>query len=336
MVTINTNTIGTTGRDFTTMTAWEAARQGDLVADDRFEIGEVYNDSTFDEGIVIDGSVTDATRFLKLTVAEGERHNGTPGTGARIVRTGSTGSIVRVVDPACVVEWLAVDGNGDNHGIIFGLNAPLTLEAAFDKCLAYNVVTTSAKDTIGFRLASNTGIIKNCMAFNLKQTDSGSKVCIGFEKTTVGPGKVLNCTAHGIVNDNGTGGAFCFNLNDISGDLYQNLIGTDPSGTTSGAKDCYVPASPANATVDHNLSSDTTASGTGSLTSKASADQFVSTTIGSEDLHLKAVADALDAGVDLSPDVIDDIDGQSRPSGAAYDMGADELAAVTRRIFVVT
>jgi hypothetical protein len=42
------------------------------------------------------------------------------------------------------------------------------------------------------------------------------------------------------------------------------------------------------------------------------------------DYHLAPGSPAIDAGLDL-PDVTDDIDGEARPSGSAYDVGADEF-----------
>ena len=73
-----------------------------------------------------------------------------------------------------------------------------------------------------------------------------------------------------------------------------------------------------------NLSSDATASGTGSIAGKLATDQFVSTSAGTEDLHLKAGADAINAGTDLSGSFTDDIDGETRPIATYWDMGADE------------
>ena len=77
-------------------------------------------------------------------------------------------------------------------------------------------------------------------------------------------------------------------------------------------------------TQSYNLSEFATAAGPGSLINKVPSNQFVSLTVGSEDFHLKAGADAIDAGTDLSPAFAIDIDAQLRPWGAQWDMGADE------------
>ena len=78
------------------------------------------------------------------------------------------------------------------------------------------------------------------------------------------------------------------------------------------------------------MSSDATASG---VTSVTTADQFVSTTGGSEDLHLKAGSDAIDAGTDLgtSPTGVNiDIDGRDRDAeGDTWDIGAHEYVVVS-------
>ena len=134
------------------------------------------------------------------------------------------------------------------------------------------------------------------------------------------------------MNNGGTGAAYCYGVtNDNAAKVIKNCIGTDPSGTTSGTIACF--QSTASATVAYNLSSDTSATGTGSLTSKSSANQFVSTTGGSENLHLVTGADAKNAGTDLgtSPSGVEvDIDGldiNADASNDPWDMGADEFVA---------
>ncbi len=56
-------------------------------------------------------------------------------------------------------------------------------------------------------------------------------------------------------------------------------------------------------------------------------DLFVSI-VATEDLHLESSGhSAIDTGLDLSASFSDDIDAVARPSGAAWDMGADEAPA---------
>jgi hypothetical protein len=93
-------------------------------------------------------------------------------------------------------------------------------------------------------------------------------------------------------------------------------------------------------TQSNNISSDATAAGTGSLTDVTAYDNspacpgagsdcviFQSIDSGTEDFHLRTDADndALNAGDDLSANFTDDIDGDTRPTGAnLWDIGADE------------
>lgn len=54
---------------------------------------------------------------------------------------------------------------------------------------------------------------------------------------------------------------------------------------------------------------------------------FTSTTTDVENLHLQTVSPVIDAGTTIES-VTDDIDGEARPWGLAYDMGADEVIIV--------
>jgi len=72
-----------------------------------------------------------------------------------------------------------------------------------------------------------------------------------------------------------------------------------------------------------NVSSDATAAGLGSKTMQAPSALFVSVTAGAEDLHLLSSAMAVDAGSTQSSFMID-IDGDGRPRGIEWDIGADE------------
>ena len=98
MATI-TKSIGTSSRDYSTITAWEADLDNTGIytsGDDA--VGECYNDTAFDEDATINGGNTVGLNSVTLTVADGERHDGTEGTGARLVYSGSsTGNILKEI-----------------------------------------------------------------------------------------------------------------------------------------------------------------------------------------------------------------------------------------------
>ena len=75
-------------RAYTTLQAWEDAHDGLLVAENRREVGVTYKDGPFippyassNSALLINGSTTDADRYMWLTVATGQRHGGIAGAG---------------------------------------------------------------------------------------------------------------------------------------------------------------------------------------------------------------------------------------------------------------
>src|SRR3990167_9466847 len=65
MATTITSTIKPTGGDYTSLSAWEAAKQGNLVTLDQIQQAECYNmsDTT---AVIVDGWTTDATRYIEI------------------------------------------------------------------------------------------------------------------------------------------------------------------------------------------------------------------------------------------------------------------------------
>ena len=308
---------------------WEtslSAHSGDDVT------GECYDDSAFDETVTINDATPDS---ITLTVAAGERHDGTAGTGARIVRTGSG----NVIDFASTVDthlsWLEIDLNGEDADACVDMGSATQDTATCLRCIIHD--TTTIGDHIGIFIngITTTSTIANNIIYNIDKTSgSGSADVFGIDHDLSPSGKTLyvaNNTIHNTSNDGG-GSGDCEGLHiasDGAGNYFQNNIVTDTNGDNSGTIADYDASISTVTNISHNLSSDASAPGASSLTSKTAANQFVSTTGGSEDLHLKAGADAIDAGTDLgsTPTGVNiDINGNDRDvvGVTTWDMGAHE------------
>ena len=216
-----TDTIGTTGRDFSTITLWEAslsAHSGDDVT------GECYNDSAFDEK----PTINDATpTSVALTVASGERHDGTEGTGARILLTSSGTSNLITFDIAATCDWLEIDANGQNPNWIVDANVA---GGIMRKLIAHG---TSSSGSIQAVVGGNSGDSKtlNCIVYDVTCTGAGSESNLGLNCQA---GVSLNNTVHGMINNNGTGICTCINYRENLPSDYRNNIGVAAGGTSSG------------------------------------------------------------------------------------------------------
>ena len=320
-----TKSIGTSSRDYTTMTLWEADLDNAGVyssGDDA--VGECYNDSVFDEALTLNGGGTVGLNSIKLTAASGEQHNGTAGTGVRNVLSSSTSVMLddQTSVSTVVIELIEWNANENARTIISNLNhrvQQLLLHGAEDTTsVVYGVLLAGS--------ASSNAHVLNCILYDL----TGDTAVIGMETYPSSHNEILNNTVFRLhTNSVSIGAPVAIFIHDVANNNCQNTIATGLSTQSSSTPSCFFPSSPTTATTDHNLSSDSTASGTGSLTDKSAARQFVSTLQGSENLLLKSNADAINSGTDLgtTPTGVNlDILGLDRDStGVAWDMGANEF-----------
>jgi len=309
----NTYSIGTNSRDYSTLQAWEDARD----AGTDIEKGECYNDSTFTAGVTIDGTTGDADSYMWLTVASGNRHDGTAGTGVKI--DPSTAShVINIYDSYTKVEWLEVTGyttNGTDYWAFVVYNASY---ADVSKNLVHDDVYYGAGYGIGhYDNGGSDNIYNNFIYFGTQKANSWYGITSYYADTTI---NVYNNTILQESSDYGGGGISA----DHAGILAKNnlvLLATADYGFV-GDSGSFVTGS------DYNASSDTTAPGDNSVDSLVIINTITSASLGSEDLHLKAGASAINAGVDLSATFTTDIDAQTRPTGAGtWDIGADEIVA---------
>ena len=122
-MTIITKTIGTISRDYSTIVAWEAdLSDGSIYNDSDDAVGVMYADGTFtdndvtiDGGTEIGGSSGHELASVKLTVAVGNRHDGTAESGVLIKPTSrgthsstTTGGVIQVRINNMTIEWLDI------------------------------------------------------------------------------------------------------------------------------------------------------------------------------------------------------------------------------------
>ena len=328
-----TKTIGTDTRDYSTITLWEAdldsgtgaAVDATAYAAGDEALGEMYNDSVFDETVSIDGGATIGLTGVTLSVVSTDRHDGTAGNGARIVHAADTSAStikLNISDPTVVAEWIEVDYNGKKGGIAFEqarLTNTLHLTIVRNS-IAHGIVGNDV-DHFAFSGANDRASTwLNNIGYDWSASENtGSEYAMFGAKDD--KSYFLNNTALG---PDRTDSAAAGESNSFLGGTLsriRNSIGMDATHTGGLSPDDFSPTA-GGLNIDHNFSSDTTASGTGSIKSGSSALVFVSTTSGSEDLHLVSTASGIDVAFDLglTPTNIEiDIDGETRASGAATE-----------------
>lgn len=338
-------------RDYSTITAWEADLDNDTPYDDGDNaIGEMYDDSSFDESPIVNGGIAIGGSWGKLasfdlTVPEAERHDGTAGTGARLVFNAGiseSGIEFRYSSVAMPYEfsWLEIDCNGQyQNETVKDQEATGTVTKIMRHLIMHgSLIDLDEVNHYGFQIkggsSSTLQVFERIIIYDYEtQTDTGWMSAFQLLENRQ---RLYNITIH---NFRSTAGAADItgvtawvpstsSYVDTSTDEVKNVVCTDVSSFSATAKCFDVP----NTTVSNNASSDATASGTGSLTSITAADQYVSVVEGSEDLHLKSGADCLDVATDLgtTPEGVNiDIDGRDVDAeGDTWDIGADEFVAV--------
>ncbi len=311
-IKIDSSSIGTASRDYSTIQGWEDAKDGDLVTQDSTRKGVCYDDSDFNELVDIDGSTTSDSTFMWLTVVGASRNDGTAYNGAVIDYSGASHGngvdAIDVIDPWTRVDWLIIRdwvtaGNADG----------ISIEAA-DCHFKYMIIA----DGSGSGFISSGG--DNSIVDNSIVHDMGIDGFQGGAGTTDMTWR--NCTAYNNGQD-GFDGIDTGNPDNIALNCLSIDNTTDYSNVDAAAG------------ADFNGSGDTSASVfTNNDQNMVATTEFVSVTGGSEDLHIKTGATSIDAGNTIAA-ITDDIDGDSRPQGSAYDYGVDELVVVGTREIIV-
>ena len=316
------STINKSGEDYNTLTLWEDAKDGDLAGDNRQETAECYDDDgTLEDYLIVDGSTTDSSYYMKVTVASGDRHDGTAGTGFLLNDNGQKNGI-SIRDEYTVIEWVEMDeittGNYQTSVYIY-------IIAGGDYSTIRNCLIHGSDDSFatsvekGIRLIDNGGTLDGIEIYNNVIYDLGGHDGVGLDCQDEDV-DAYNNTIDNIVGTN-TG----YGFKDVGGNCFIKF--KNNSATRTDDADFQNFGTPSGYEYSNNMDEDGTAPGTSAQSSITPSDQFESLVGGSEDYHLKSGADAIDNGTSISGIFTNDIDDDTRSGD--WDIGADEYVSVT-------
>jgi len=303
-------------RSYHTLQSWENDRDGDLVEEDRLEVGVCYNDGPFHSFrrsfalVTIDGSRTDATHYMWLTTAENDRHNGLEGYGVVLDGANRTRYGIRILDSYTRVEGLELKRFRGWNG-----SAAVQVKRAGRVLLGSLLIHDfyspwfSVVGIKGSRRSYFTA--RNCIIYNgdlaaIRTTNRGSTALIE------------NCTIYGMMGY----GIF---------EDYGRYVVLNTISMGNRRADFNI----ARGLQGYNISSDATATGWRSFSFLEPADQFISVMPGEENFHLFEGANAIDTAVNLAFIYTDDIDGIERDDHSKWDIGADEYRIYSSGIWYV-
>lgn len=312
MPTTVTSTIAPSGGDYTTITAWEAAKQGDLVSADQIQVGQLsgFTSGLNERLIDIDGSTTDATRYIELKLA-------TPHAG--------------VWQDANMIYY---DDVGGSNYILKNNDQYVRLTGLLFR-MGYGGATNgeSACLVAGDGIAAGGSDIRaiGCIAKKLS-TSAGSGSLYGLTVTDVhATVAIVNCLSYDWTQGSGIG---IYIITAATASLYNNTTAANDVGVQRDAGTVVVKNHLAQDTDGYNgtfsASSDNNLSEIAADCPGTNADDSITVTFaneGSDDYHLNDTQAAL-TGADLSADgtfaFSTDIDGDTR---TAWRKGIDDGAS---------
>lgn len=292
MATTVTSTIKSSGGDYSSLSAWEAAKQANIVTADEIQQAECYSfaDTT---RVDIDGWTTDSTRYIRIYTPAAERPATPAWDAAKYTLTASFNGdgIIGVYEDYVRIEGIQVrntDTGTDAQGVI------------------------RANSCVELR-------VSNCI---LRDGRYGLWAYSGATKCW---NTIIYGGASGAVNVNNAADCYLYSVSSYGGADGFRI----QSGTTTVAKNCYARYYPAGWTKTTCASEDT--SGTSGLQSISyNTTNFTNVTGGSEDWALPSGSALVNVGTNTSGDsapfdFVLDFSGDTR--SGTWDIGADEYVA---------
>lgn len=294
MTTTVTKTVMASGGDYTSLSAWEAAQQGDLVAADEIRQAEchAFSDTT---AVDIDGWTTDATHYIRVYAAQ--NHGGVYDVTSYRLEPNDTNWTLLCREEYARIEGLLLTNLATVLRVAYTFAASATSDQRWERC----IIKGTANITNGMQWDNaTTGRMVNCLVYDL--TASSATAFYILVSSVVG---LLNCTA---INCK-TG--FSPQTVTILKNCAYYSQGLASANGYSGAVDA----------ASTNNASDLASDSPGANPHDSVVPTFVNEA--NDDFHLSQMDQAWKGqGADLSATFTEDIDREDRR--ALWDIGADQ------------
>lgn len=308
------------GRDYTSLSTWEAATDNDLVTAAQSEVLECYRDAaSFTDNVTVAGATTSSSYFRIIRPAAAYKHNGLPGVGIKFSRGTGTGSTIQGNENYFQLQDVEVVRSASATGNVYCVNL-------------------------------YTGVSQAAVGVIAKATNSGTGLAIGIAAAAPSAGEkefIIDCLAYecksqGILATCNAGATYVYNSSAVGNGYGCGMVqgGAGSGGTvylrnvlSSGNTTADFTSDEGTFTEDvaYCASSDATADdwgGTGNRVSQT----FTFINSGADDYRRTAAdAGARGYGTSLSADGAyafdDDIMGRTR--FGSWDIGAYQVPTLT-------
>lgn len=321
-------------------------------------VGELHADSTFTDNTV-NFNQKQSLSSVKLTVNSDDRHDGTAESGALWKPTSGSGhdqGIIRVAIDSFTVEWLDISMASLDSA---NTNKAIVLTGTNDDCIIRNNLIHDKGGnpggngpfiihSIGAGASTDTVTIQNNIIYEIVETSNDSVSAINTNQWA-GISNIYNNTVYKLTcagSSKASVGIQVGNVSSAVANVKNNIVSLlTVVGASTLARAYRKVGASSTANTANNLSDDTThatynaedmgqnLNDTSALIGKTLAQiDFVSTVVGSEDLHIDTSSVCLEAGVDLGTTngVNIDIDGVDRDAtGVTWDIGADQKSTAS-------
>jgi hypothetical protein len=321
MATVAT-TIGTDGRDYSTISAWESDLSSHVIyAEGDVAEGNCYADSDFVENVSLTGSCGCGFHTsVVLTADPSQRHDGTVGSGVVLIPAAIGGYTINVREDDITISWIEINGN---DSATYGWFCAGAITGIYvQNCLLHNFGSSSSA-------ASPVYVLKNLSPTNFTNnfifnntSGSSADFFVHHSATSVGTFLYNNTYYYNNVGNNSSNNGYIFyNSLDNAGSVAKNLVILRYDNNYWNVKH-------ASATLDY-WGAVGAITGVSNVTTDTYANSFIDTSTSDPDLHLKTGCNFIGAAVDLgtSPTNVEiDINANNRDSaGVTWDLGAHEF-----------